>query len=173
MSARDLEQLLINIFSPVLKQEIMISGTGFLAVAAREAAASAKAEAQKEAQKKAEIVKIAAEKAAKKAKLALEKARLKTLKAREEAQKTREEAREALMLKTHLIVMRSWRKGISLDLITDISELPSDKVKQLVEAFEKVETYFNANANFNVEALRQLSNLKESEIKALWALLKK
>ncbi len=173
MSAKDLEELLVNIFSPVLKQEIMISGTGFLAVAAREAAASAKAEAQKEAQKKAEIVKIAAEKAAKKAKLALEKARLKTLKAREEAQKTREEAREALMLKTHLIVMRSWRKGISLDLITDISELPSDKVKQLVEAFEKVETYFNANANFNVEALRQLSNLKESEIKALWALLKK
>ena len=179
MSAKDLEQLLANIFSPVLKQEIMISGTGFLAVAAREAAASAKAEAQKEAQreaqKKAEIVKVAAEKAAKKAKLALEKAHLRTLKAREEAQKTREEAqktREALLLKTHLTVMRSWYKGIPLDLITDIAEVPSGEVKQLVEAFEKVKTYFEANSNFNVETLTQLSNLKEPEIKALWALLK-
>jgi hypothetical protein len=183
MSAKDLEELLANIFSPVLKQEIMISGTGFLAVAAREAAASAKAEAQKEAQreaqKKAEIVKIAAEKAAKKAKLALEKAHLKILKAREEAQKTREEAQKtreeaqkALMLKTHLTVMRSWHKGIALDLITDIAELPSGEVKQLIEAFEKVKTYFDAKSNFNVEALSQLSNLKEPEIKALWALLK-
>jgi hypothetical protein len=175
MSAKDLEELLANIFSPVLKQEIMISGTGFLAVAAREAAASAKAEAQKEA----EIVKIAAEKAAKKAKLALEKAHLKILKAREEAQKTREEAQKtreeaqkALMLKTHLTVMRSWHKGIALDLITDIAELPSGEVKQLIEAFEKVKTYFDAKSNFNVEALSQLSNLKEPEIKALWALLK-
>jgi Putative transposase, YhgA-like len=46
INAKDLEELLANIFSPVLKQEIMMSGTGFLAVAAREAAAKTRKEAQ-------------------------------------------------------------------------------------------------------------------------------
>ena len=51
LTVQDLEELLNNIFSPVLKQEIMISGTGFLAVAAREAAAKATSEAQFEIEK--------------------------------------------------------------------------------------------------------------------------
>jgi hypothetical protein len=50
INAKDLEELLANIFSPVLKQEIMISGTGFLAVAAREADAKARKEERKEVQ---------------------------------------------------------------------------------------------------------------------------
>jgi NADH:ubiquinone oxidoreductase subunit E len=48
---------------PVLKQEIMMSGTGFLAVAAREADAKARKEERKEAQKEIDSLKIATKKA--------------------------------------------------------------------------------------------------------------
>jgi hypothetical protein len=63
INAKDLEELLANIFSPVLKQEIMMSGNGFLAVAAREAAAKARKEVRKEAQKEIDSLKIATKKA--------------------------------------------------------------------------------------------------------------
>ena len=37
ITARDLEDMLKNIFSPIVSKEVMMTGTGFLAVAAREA----------------------------------------------------------------------------------------------------------------------------------------
>lgn len=51
LTVQDLEELLNNIFSPVLKRETMMTGTGFLAVAAREAADKATAAANTVAQR--------------------------------------------------------------------------------------------------------------------------
>jgi hypothetical protein len=161
INAKDLEELLANIFSPVLKQEIMISGTGFLAVAAREAATKATKEAKKEARQEIDSLKLAAAKAAKKAKEDLEKAR-------QEAQKTKE---EALQLKTRLTIMHGWYRDAPLDLITDMADASPSEVRQLIATFEKVKTYCQTNPEHDVKALSQLSRLNEGEIKALLTLL--
>jgi Putative transposase, YhgA-like/High-temperature-induced dauer-formation protein len=225
MTNKDFEELLANIFSPVLKQEIMTSGTGFLAVAAREAAASARKEAQEEAKK-------AAERVAKKAKLELERAREETLKVREEAQKREEEAQkkeeeaqkkeeeaqkkeeeaqkkeeeahkkeeeaqkkeeeaqkkeeeaqkkeeeaqkkeEKALFKTKSIVMHSWHRGLSLDLITDIVQLEHNETRQLIAAFEKVKTTYYLKTDIDNSELIKLSGLSEFEVKYLLALLQK
>ena len=158
---KDFEELLANIFSPVLKQEIMTSGTGFLAVAAREAAASARKEAQEEAKK-------AAEKAAKKAKLEIERVRDEAQKTKEEAQKTKE---EALTLKTRLTVMHSWHRGLSVDLISDIAQLAHNETRQLIATFEKVKTYCGVKTDVDVSELVKLSSLSEFEVKYVLTLL--
>ena len=44
ITARDLEDMLKNIFSPIVNKEVMMTGTGFLAVAAREADMKARKE---------------------------------------------------------------------------------------------------------------------------------
>ena len=150
LSVQDLEELLNNIFSPVLKQEIMISGTGFLAVAAREAAAIASAEA-----------KAAAEKAAEKAKLQIQREKLQTEKAK----------RETLQSKI-LTVMRSWYRGIQTELILDIVDLPSNKILELIATFENVKSYCRAEKKIDMKNLRELSGLNETELKTLLALLK-
>jgi Sec-independent protein translocase protein TatA len=161
INAKDLEELLANIFSPVLKQEIMISGTGFLAVAAREAAAKATKEAKKEAQQEIDSLKLEAAKAAKKAKENL-------VKAREEAQKTKE---EALQLKTRLTVMHGWHRSAPLDLIADMADASLNEVRQLIAAFEKVKNYCQNHTEHDVKQLSQLSGLDEGEVKRLLILL--
>jgi hypothetical protein len=60
LTAQELENLLKNIFSPVLKQEVMIKGTGFIAVAAREAAEKTEKRVREEEQKAAEKAQLAA-----------------------------------------------------------------------------------------------------------------
>jgi Putative transposase, YhgA-like len=164
INAKDLEELLANIFSPVLKQEIMISGTGFLAVAAREAAAKTR----KEAQKEIDSLKLAAVQAAKKAKEELEKARLEAQKTKEEAQKIKE---EALQLKTRLTVLYGWHRGAPLDLITDMADISPSEVRQLIAAFEKVKNYCQTHPEHDGKALSQLSGLNEGEINTLLTLL--
>jgi hypothetical protein len=144
LSGKDLEELISNIFSPVLKQEIMISGKGFLAVAAREAAAATKAEMQKKA-----------EKAAKKAQLAIEA------------------AKKEAFLKTRLTVMRGWNRDVSIDLITDMVDLPQNEVEQLIAAFEKVKAYSYSQTDVDTHELACLSGLSEFEVKALLVLLQK
>ena len=161
IKAKDLEELLAHIFSPVLKQEIMISGTGFLAVAAREAATNARKEERKEAQKEIDSLKLAAAKAAKKAKEGL-------LKAREEAQKTKE---EALQVKTRLTVLYGWHRGAPLDLITDMADASPSEVRQLIAAFDTVKNYCQTHPERDVKALSQLSGLTEVEINTLLTLL--
>jgi Putative transposase, YhgA-like len=168
INAKDLEELLANIFSPVLKQEIMISGTGFLAVAAREAAAKTRKEVQKEAQKEIDSLKLAASQAAKKAKEELEKARLEAQKTKEEAQKTKE---EALQVKTRLTILHGWYRDAPLDLITDMADASPSEVRQLIAAFEKVKNYCQTHPERDVKALSQLSGLNEGEIKTLLTLL--
>jgi hypothetical protein len=145
ISANDLQELLNNIFSPVLKQEIMISGTGFLAVAAREAAANARAEAKKEAKKEAD-------KAAKKAKLEIESLK-----------------KEALHRK-RLMALLGWHREAPLDLIIKMSDLSHDEVQQLITAFEKAKTYCLSNTNRDINELTKLSGLTESEVKVLFIL---
>ena len=146
INAKDLEELLANIFSPVLKQEIMISGTGFLAVAAREAAAKARKEVRKEAQKEIDSLKIVAKKA-------------------------KEEVRKIAQLKTRLTVLHGWHREVALDLIADMAGTSLNEVRQLMAAFEKVKTYCLSNSEQDVKTLTQLSGLNEGEIKALLTLL--
>jgi DNA-directed RNA polymerase specialized sigma24 family protein len=171
MKAKDLEELLANIFSPVLKQEIMISGTGFLAVAAREAAAKERKEANKEIDSLKVVLQKAKEEA-KKAREEAQKTREEAQKTREEAQKTREEAQEALYLKMRLTVMHGWYRGAALDLIADMADASLNEVRQLMSAFEKVKNYCQTNEEHDVKTLTQLSGLNEVEIKNLLTLLK-
>ena len=177
LSAKDLQELISNIFSPVLKQEIMISGTGFLAVAAREAAATARAEAERKAER-------AAERTAKKNKLAMEALQQEAEKTKQEAEKTKQEAektkqeaektkQEALILKTRLTVMRSWHRGLSLDIITDIVEMSHDEVRQLIAVFENIKNHCYAKTNIDTNELVKLSGLTELEVKAILILLEK
>ena len=140
LSVPDLEELLNNIFSPILKQEIMLSGTGFLAVAAREAAA---------AEAKATIATAAAEKAKLEAK---------------------EAKRESRQVRT-LILMRGWHNGVSTDILINMVDLPSQKIKELVAAFEKVKSYCLSKKHADMKELKKLSGLPDADIKALWALL--
>ena len=163
ISAQDLEELLANIFSPVLKQEIMLSGNGFIAVAAREAAKEAKAGAKKAADK-------AAEKAAKKAQLEIEKAREEIAKTRLDAEKTR---LDALQLKTRLTVLHGWNRDASLDLIADMADLSPNEVRQLITSFEKVKTYCHSKIDIDIEELMQLTGLNEPELNALLGLLQR
>jgi hypothetical protein len=55
LSKAELEDLITHIFSPILKEEVMIQGTGFIAVAAQEAAKEAAEKTRKEEQEKARI----------------------------------------------------------------------------------------------------------------------
>jgi hypothetical protein len=144
MTVEDLQELLNNIFSPVLKQEIMINGNGFIAVAAREAAAKAKAEAQLEASKAANI-----------AKLEIDKAR-----------------RETSQVKT-LTVIHGWHGGVSLSLLTSMTGLRLNKVTELVTTFEKVKATYSVKTDMNISELKQLSGLTEAESKVLLTLLQK
>jgi hypothetical protein len=154
INAKDLEELLANIFSPVLKQEIMISGTGFLAVAAREAAAKARKEERKEAQKEIDSLKIIAKKAKEEAK--------------EEA---KEAAKEAIQFKTRLTVMHGWHRDAPLDLISDMADASPNEVRQLIVAFEKVKKYCQTHREHDVKKMSQLSGLNEGELKTLLTLL--
>jgi recombination-promoting nuclease RpnE len=159
LSGEELEELISNIFSPVLKEEIMISGTGFLAVAAREAAATATAAANAAAEKKAA-------QAAKKAQLAIDAIK-------QEAERTKQEAEKTLQLKTRLTVMRSWNKGISTDYIVDIVDLSHEEVSKLIAVFESIKTDCYSKTNVDINELVESSGLTELEVKTLLMLLQK
>ncbi len=63
ISAQDLEDMLKNIFSPIIQKEVMITGTGFIAAAAREADTKARNEERLIAQRAINAAVKAAEKA--------------------------------------------------------------------------------------------------------------
>ena len=133
----------------------MISGTGFLAVAAREAAENATAAAEKKAER-------AAERAAKRNKAALEAAKKETEKAKQ----------EALQLKTRLTVMQSWNKSFSPELITDNVDLTYEEVCQLITVFENLKTHSYSKTDVDINELVKLSGLTEFEVKIFLILLK-
>ncbi len=123
-----------------------MSGTGFLAVAAREAYAKATADAQIVTQME---VKKATEKATKQA-----------------TKKTKLEVQT-------LTVMRSWFTGLSLDIITNLVDLPLSKITELITSFEKAKAYCHSKTKINMKELKQLSGLTEVDIKALLVLLER
>ena len=129
----------------------MYSSKGFLADAAREAAAKTKAEMQKKA-----------EKAAKKAQLAIEAAKQETVKAREE-----------VILKSRLLAMHGWNGEVPLNTITVMADLPQGEVEQLIVAFEKVKAHSYSQTDVDTYELVRLSGLTEFEVKALLVLLQK
>jgi Putative transposase, YhgA-like len=142
LSVQDLQELLNNIFSPVLKQEIMISGNGFLAIAAREAAAKTAIAVRAEAQK--EIDKVKSE---------LEVSRS-----------------ETLQVKT-LAIMHGWHGGVPSNLLSAMTGLKLNKVAQLIATFEKVKAYCAANTDRNKAELKKISGLSDVELTKLLLLL--
>ena len=128
LTHEEIQELINNIFSPVLKEEITMVEEGFMAVAAREARTQAKAEAKIESE-------------------------------------------VALQFQRRLTVMHAWHSGISLDLITNITNSPKNEVIQLVDICEKVKTYCASTKKIDKEALKNLSGLNDAELTALVKLL--
>ena len=121
----EIQELIDNIFSPVLKQEVMVAKRGFTADAYRNGKAEAEAKAEK-----------------------------------------------ALELQRRLTVMRSWHKGLALDAIMYISDLPPNETTRLIAIFDKIKAYFQSETDVDKTELKKLSNLNDAELKALVALLK-
>jgi hypothetical protein len=107
----------------------MMQGTGFIAVAAREAYEKAR----KEAEKTAKQTKVAAEKA----------------------------ILAALQLHTRTLMMRIWKIGVSIDIITDVIELPKEEVETFIAAFERGKTYFDANERISIKKMMEITGLVE------------
>jgi hypothetical protein len=165
-SAQELEELLLNIFSPTLKQEVMNTGNGFIAAAYKEAYNEATEKLKKAAERKAEKV-------AKATKLLIEKARNDAEKARVDAEKARIDAEKAQIFNTHATVMRSWYKGIATQEIVEIVALSESEVTTLIASFEVVKKAYASNPASDVEALKPISTMDEAELKTLLALLKR
>jgi Putative transposase, YhgA-like len=142
-TVQELEELLNNIFSPILKQEIMITGAGFLAVSAREAAIER--EARLVAEKAAQVSAVNAQKA------------------RATSEKLRREALQS--------IMRGWYLGVPLDLLMNVFDLSPQKITEFISTFEKVKTYCSSKTTIDMKELRKLSGLKDAELKPLLALL--
>jgi Putative transposase, YhgA-like len=155
LSGRQLQELINNIFSPVLKQEIMITGTGFLAVAARQSKAEGRAEGRAEVREEA--------------RKEIEKAKKETLKAKQDAEKTKQEAKQNLRLS----VLHSWQKGLELDFIASIIAMPHDEVIHLIDTFEKIKIAVYSKNNVNIHELIKISGLSELEVKTLLLSLSK
>ena len=132
----EIQELIDNIFSPVLKQKIMGAQKGFIAVAYRNG--KAEAEAKMEGKIKREAVK----------------------------------AEKALQFQRRSTVMRSWHKGLSLDAIMYISNLPPDETTRLIAIFDAIKAYFQSKTDVDMAELKKLSDLNAEELKALVALLK-
>ncbi len=133
LTAQEFEDLLKNIFSPILKKDVMTEGVGFIAVAAREAAEKTEQRVRKEEQK----------------------AQLATL-----------------QLKTRTLMMRIWKKGVSIDIITDVVELKKEEVEALIAAFERGKTYFEAQKRVQVKKMMEITSLIEAEAEVLIKILK-
>ena len=139
----EIQELIDNIFSPVLKQEVMGAQKGFIAVAYR--TAKAELEAKFEAKLEAKVKK--------------------------EAEKA-EKAEKALEFQRRSTVMRSWHKGLALDAIIYISNLPPDETTRLIAIFDEIKAYFQSKTDIDMAELKKLSDLNDAELKALVELLK-
>ena len=124
-SPEEIQQMIDNIFSPILKQEVMVAKKGYIAVAYNQAKAQAEAKAEEKAQ-----------------------------------------------AKERLSVMRSWDRGIALDAIIYISDLPHNETTRLVAIFDKIKAYFQSKPTVGMAELEKLSDLNTTELKALVELLK-
>ena len=132
----EIQELIDNIFSPILKQEVMGAQKGFIAVAYRNARAEFEAKLEGKVKKQAE------------------------------------KAEKALQFQRRSTVMRSWHKGLALDAIMYISNLPPDETTRLIAIFDEIKTYFQSKTEVNMAELKKLSDLSDAELKALVELLK-
>jgi hypothetical protein len=152
----ELEFLLANIFSSSLKQEIMTTGTSFWAVAAQEAAHAARILALEEAELKWKEERAAAE-----------KARLEALNAAEKAREL------ALQLEKRTVIMRSWKKGIVPEVISEIWDVSIQEVNALIKGFEAAKTYIQSHKRPTLKKIEALSQLNAGEAAVLLQLLQK
>ena len=131
-SPEEIQQMIDNIFSPILKQEVMVAKKGYIAVAYNQAKAQAEAQAEVKAQ----------------------------------------EFKAKTLFNARLSVMRSWDRGIALDAIIYISDLPHNETIRLVAIFDKIKAYFQSKPTVGMAELEKLSDLNTTELKALVELLK-
>ena len=139
ISAQDLEDMLKNIFSPIIQKEVMYSGTGFIAAAAREVEIKVRKEEQLIAQRAVEKAELAAKQAAEK-----EKERL---------------------LSARNVIIQGWLKNMPSDTIYNFVQLPRKDMDMLIDALEKVKMYQQTHKRFNLKTLTQISGLYEEELK--------
>ena len=135
----EIQELIDNIFSPILKQEVMGAQKGFIAVAYRNGKAEAEAKMEGKVKKEAEKA---------------------------------EKAEKALEFQRRSTVMRSWHKGLALDAIIYISNLPPDETTRLIAIFDEIKAYFQSKTDIDMAELKKLSDLNDAELKALVELLK-
>ena len=135
----EIQELIDNIFSPILKQEVMGAQKGFIAVAYRNGKAEAEAKMEGKVKKEAEKA---------------------------------EKAEKALRFQRRSTVMRSWHKGLDLDAIMYISNLPPDETTRLIAIFDEIKAYFQSKTDIDMAELKKLSDLNDAELKALVELLK-
>ena len=82
------------------------------------------------------------------------------------------EAEAEAQVRQRLSVMRSWDRGIALDAIIYISDLPHNETTRLVAIFDKIKAYFQSKPTVGMAELEKLSDLNTTELKALVELLK-
>ena len=81
-------------------------------------------------------------------------------------------AEKALQFQRRLTVMRSWHKGLALDAIMYISNLPPDETTRLIAIFDEIKAHFQSKTDVDMAELKKLSGLNAEELKAIVALLK-
>ena len=146
ISAQEIEELLQNIFSPVLKQEVMVAEQGFIEFATRQVRAEAAARVL-EAKKSVKDAKAKA-----KADVAA--------------------ATAAATAHNRLAVLHGWHGGVSINLISNMSTLPKNQVLELIAVFEKVKNHCAAGKDTTMATLKNISGLEETELTTIVELLK-
>ena len=173
VSVEDLQELLNNIFSPTITQEMVYSGNGFIAVAYREAYAEATEKLQKAADERAVRV-------AKKSKLLLEKAqiqaqkiRVQAEKDRVQAEKDRVQAEKDRVLDVRLTAMRIWNSNMPLQSIAAFTDMSVNDLRPFIAELDAARKAFEANPKMTIHQLKAISKLDDAELTPLLALLKR
>ena len=180
VSVEDLQELLHNIFSPTITEEMVYSGNGFIAVAYREAAAQERERLEKKAEKLAEKTKKIIAKAHAQARVEAEKAReeaeiirVQTEVLRVQAEKDRAQAEKDRALDARLTAMRIWNSNISIENIADFTNMAEDDLRPFIAELDVAKKTVEANPDIDFKALKAISKLDEAELTVLLALLKR
>jgi Putative transposase, YhgA-like len=145
VSVEDLQELLHNIFSPTITEEMVYTGNGFIAVAYREAAAQERERLEKKAEKLTEKL----------------------------TKKLAEKAKKERALDRRLTAMRIWNSNISIENIADFTTMSESDLRPFIAKLETAKKAVEANPDMDFKQLKTLSKLDEAELTALLALLKR
>jgi histone H3/H4 len=179
IDAKELQELLNNIFSPTIIKEMVYTGNGFIAVAYREAAAETEALVTAKLTAKFEkktqlLIKKATIQAKKMVKQAAQQAAQQAV--QQAAQQAVENAAQLAVQQaysTYLTVMRSWYKGLDINAIADIVDLSTKQLKPLITSFEIVKKTYKNEPNIDFDGLKLSSKLEEKQLKVLLELLQR